>query len=306
MQHDASYKLLFSHPAMVADLLRGFVREPWVADLDFASLEKVNASYVSEDLRRREDDVVWRLRLGPRWVYVYVLLEFQSTVAPFMAVRLLTYVGLLYQDLIRQGLPSGALPPVLPVVIYNGGPRWTAPTELAQLVEPMPTALRHYQPNLHYWLLDENRLPAPTLPSENAVTALLLLERSRAPADVLAALDKLLRWLDAEAQRPLRRAFAIWVQRVLLRERLAGQALAESNELNELNEVRDMLAERVKEWTEQWKQEGLAEGRQEGLQEGLQRGRVEGEADLLLRQLGRRFGPVSEATRQRVAAADAE
>ena len=32
--HDHSYKLLFSHPEMVADLLRGYVREPWVEQLD--------------------------------------------------------------------------------------------------------------------------------------------------------------------------------------------------------------------------------------------------------------------------------
>jgi predicted transposase YdaD len=93
----------------------------------------------------------------------------------------------------------------------------------------------------------------------------------------------------------------------LLRERLAGQTYPE---LNELNEVRDMLAERVKEWTEQWKQEGLAEGlaegRAEGRAEGLAQGRIEGEAALLLRQMGRRFGPLPEATRQRIALADAE
>lgn len=40
MNHDHSYKLLFTHPEMVADLLRGFVREDWVAELDFSTLEK--------------------------------------------------------------------------------------------------------------------------------------------------------------------------------------------------------------------------------------------------------------------------
>jgi hypothetical protein len=65
---------LFSHAEMVADLLKGYVREEWVQDLDFSTLEKVNDGYVSEDLRRREDDMVWRVRLGPRWVYVYLLL----------------------------------------------------------------------------------------------------------------------------------------------------------------------------------------------------------------------------------------
>jgi len=31
--HDHSYKLLLSHPVMVADLLRGFVHEHWVTDV---------------------------------------------------------------------------------------------------------------------------------------------------------------------------------------------------------------------------------------------------------------------------------
>jgi len=39
MEHDASYKLLFSHARMVEDLLRGFIHEPWVHELDFTTLE---------------------------------------------------------------------------------------------------------------------------------------------------------------------------------------------------------------------------------------------------------------------------
>jgi len=39
--HDESYKLLFSHSQMVADLLQGFVQAPWVAVLDFSTLKAV-------------------------------------------------------------------------------------------------------------------------------------------------------------------------------------------------------------------------------------------------------------------------
>ena len=42
--HDNSYKLLFSHQEMVRDLLVGFVQEPWLAEIDFSTLEKVNGS----------------------------------------------------------------------------------------------------------------------------------------------------------------------------------------------------------------------------------------------------------------------
>src|SRR3978361_533164 len=103
MDHDNGYKALFSHPEMVADLIRGFVHEDWVRDLDFTTLERVEGSFVTPRLQRRESDIVWRVRWGgDRWLYVYLLLEFQSTVDPFMALRLMVYVGLLYQHLIKQ------------------------------------------------------------------------------------------------------------------------------------------------------------------------------------------------------------
>jgi len=35
-QHDGGYKLLFSHPEMVEDLLRGFLHEAWTESLDRA------------------------------------------------------------------------------------------------------------------------------------------------------------------------------------------------------------------------------------------------------------------------------
>ena len=52
-ESDSGYKLLFSHPELVADLLRGFVPELWVADVDFATLTPVKGSYVSDSLRQR-------------------------------------------------------------------------------------------------------------------------------------------------------------------------------------------------------------------------------------------------------------
>jgi hypothetical protein len=57
-----------------------------------------------------------------------------------MAVRILSYVGLLYQDLIRSGqlTASGQLPPVLPLVLYNGVRRWQAPEEVADFRGVLP------------------------------------------------------------------------------------------------------------------------------------------------------------------------
>ena len=61
-EHDTIYKLLFSHERMIRELLLGFLPESWLAELDLASLEKMNGSYVSDDLRGRHGDAVWRMR----------------------------------------------------------------------------------------------------------------------------------------------------------------------------------------------------------------------------------------------------
>jgi len=136
-EHDESYKLLFSHPQMVQDLLTGFVPEEWVRSVDFATLEKVSGTFIADDLRDREDDVIWRVRWRDEWLYVYLLIEFQRTVDRFMAVRLMTYRGLLYQDLVRGGrLGSTAkLPPVVPIVLYNGIERWNAALDVGDVLE---------------------------------------------------------------------------------------------------------------------------------------------------------------------------
>jgi predicted transposase YdaD len=54
------------------------------------TLEKVSCSYATEDLRHRADDVVWQVRAEGQWVYLYILIEFQSTVDAFMAVRIMS------------------------------------------------------------------------------------------------------------------------------------------------------------------------------------------------------------------------
>jgi len=111
--HDPAYKNLYAHPELVADLIRGFVREAWVEAIDFSSLERVNASYVSPDWQERSGDLVWKVKFGPSALYVCLLFEFQSQPDTWMAARMLVYTGLLYQDLLKQpaALPGGRLPP---------------------------------------------------------------------------------------------------------------------------------------------------------------------------------------------------
>ncbi|MCG5539485.1 DUF4351 domain-containing protein, partial [Halorhodospira sp. 9622] len=118
---------------------------------------------------------------------------------------------------------------------------------------------------------------------------------------MLSIIATLCRWLDQPEQRRLRREFALWVQRVLLRRKpFAERSILQGEEIQDLEEVQQMLAERMNEWKKEWEQRGLKKGRQEGRQEG----RLEGEAHMLARMLEKRFGPLTEEQLERIRSAD--
>ena len=274
--HDPAYKRLFSQSHMVQDLLRGFVARGWSDALDFSTLRPVPASFVSDRLRERHGDLVWQVRFRGEWLYLMLLLEFQSSVDSAMAVRVMTYTSLLYQKLIDDGVlrRHGKLPPVLPVVIYNGSVPWTAAEEVAELIAGRRETLAPYQPSQRYYLLDERSMGAHDLPGRNLVSALIALEtnreRDRTPA-LMTALIERLRELGDTA---LTRVFQEWVTQMLVPRRKWGTGMGS---MAILEEVRTMLAERVQEWTAEWVEEGREQG-------------IEQERRLLCRMAARKFG----------------
>ncbi len=291
--HDTGYKLLFSHPEMVRDLLTGFIPGEWIGEADFSTLERINASYVSENFKQRHDDVVWRVRLKDRWLWVYLVLEFQSEPDPWMALRMLVYVGLLAQDLVRRDdLVEGKLPPILPLVLYNGLPQWNVADDVDDLFAPSPRGLERFRPRMLYHLTDEARLKMhPTESVRTAVEALFRLEHGRSPDDLRRTIQALGDMLQDPSAAALRRSFTFWIKS-LLRRKVPVAREEEINGITDLMEADTMLAERIESWFEEkWRQ---------GMQQGMQ----QGEGVLLRRQLIRRFGALPDSIEARLSQAD--
>lgn len=273
MPHDPAYKQFFSNPEMVESLLRDFVSVDFIADLDFSTLERCSGSYVTDDLRERHDDIVWRVgwKKGS-WCYVALLLEFQSTPDHWMALRTLSYTTLLLLDLVKTGKvrENEGLPPVFPIVIYNGGKAWKAPQEVAALFAPMPESLKYYRPQHRHFLLDESRVPGEELDkSKGLVAQLLRLERAQEPEQVRQIVRELIARLHGPGYLPLRRAFTVWLGRVVLKR---SGITEEIPEFQDLREVDAMLEERAAQWKNEYITLGRKEGEAKGEAKGLGRG----------------------------------
>ena len=153
MQHDATYKAAFAHPRMIRDqlvLLKELVgdRLPILRRLRLDTLERLPSEYLTDNLEQRFGDMAWRVALQPtssddkadepHWLHVLVMLEFQSRSDWMMAARVQSYATLLYLALHREKpfSASNPVPPVLPIVLYNGSSPWHAPLNLSALTRP--------------------------------------------------------------------------------------------------------------------------------------------------------------------------
>lgn len=90
-QHDKGYKFLLSSKRVFIELLRSFVRQEWVKDIDETDIVKIDKSYILQDFADKEADLVYRMKLKDKDVIFYVLMELQSTVDFQMPYRLLLY-----------------------------------------------------------------------------------------------------------------------------------------------------------------------------------------------------------------------
>lgn len=306
MKYDSAYHKLFSNPELVEDLFLHFVQEEWVSQIDFSTLERVNAKFHSDYLERRESDIIYRVQLkgSTEIAYLCILMEFQSTPQPWMAIRILAYVALFYQQLIKekQLTTKQLLPPVFPLVLYNGDTRWNHATRVKNLVDlPKGAKLWAYQPELRYYLIDESRFPEGKANSLSG--QLFKLENISTPEAALEALEELIVLLKNHAQTSkLGGDFLQFIKHVL---QPATQLELPLEHAESLNEVKYMLRNRIEEWQQTWLKQGMERGIEQGIEQGFGQGLTRGEANILIRQLQRRFGELPEDTLNRIENASA-
>ena len=182
---------------------------------------------------------------------------------------MLSYTALLLPELVKTGniRENEDLPPVFPIVIYNGNKAWKAPQEVAALFAPMPESLKFYCPRHRDFLLDESRVSGDELDkSKGLVAQLLRLERAQEPKQVRQIVKELISRLHGPEYLVLRRAFTIWLARVVLKR----SGITEKNsKFQDLREVDAMLEERAAQWKDEYIRQGAMIGKAEGKTEGI-------------------------------------
>jgi len=255
-EYDSAYKYLFSNKRIFHQFITRFVDEDFSKKIRLDDIELVDKSFVSDEFIKRESDIIYRVKTDKRDVYVYVLVEFQSTVDKTIPVRMLLYILQMYDQLYRNSR-EGKLPAIFPVLLYNGDKEWTVPYNVQDLIED--TIPARFRPSFEYYPVIENRIPDKVLKKiKGTIAAIIYLEKQKNEKSLKRAVDTVFELVKGENPEQLR-MFTVWLNR-MFKEAYSEKEFEKITELTEVKSMLTQIAEQIEE-----------RGIQQGMQQGMRR-----------------------------------
>jgi predicted transposase YdaD len=299
--HDGFFKSIFSDPVHAAAELRAILPDRVARHIDWDSLQAVHASFVDAALSQRHGDLMFSARLVEgHEVYLWLLFEHQSTIDRWMPLRMLEMVVEFLKGWRKEHPEALRLPAILPIVLYQGATPWTAPRTLAELYDLSDQALRdlsEFLLSLRFVLDDLRVTPDDALmerPVDDLVRVALVVMKhvtSERVLDLLARLrEEIVRLLATEHGR-IGLSGIVWYIECVHPELNRFDILRHLGPVvgPEITKTMESYEETLKRmWIEKHTRLARNEGKQEGQQE------------LLLRLLARRFGALPEAVTAQV------
>lgn len=279
-------------------LLESFVHESFIKDLDFSTLKRVDKSFINADFTEKESDLIFTIQFKDKTIYIFLLLEFQSTVDKLMPIRFLRYIMELYESF--RNIPNeGMFPAVFPLLLYSGDAKWTAKEEINSLIEK--SIPEEYIPKFRYYPIFENQIPKKSLTKiKNAVSAIFYIENS-SPRELENEIDILMNIIKGE-NLPVIRELVNWFNNYLFHLNSNIDKESISLKLETLTEVKAMFATKLKEHDEKILEQGIEQGIEKGIEQGIEQGLSKGaynkaiETALNLKKLGISVDIITKAT----------
>ncbi|ETX07010.1 Rpn family recombination-promoting nuclease/putative transposase [Candidatus Entotheonella palauensis] len=270
--HDKLVHAVLGDMASATSFLQLHLPQALRETLNWPTLKRLEASFVDEALRSSEADLLYEVEQvsGEDSVWLYVLLEHQSSVDSWLRLRLLKYCCRIWEMQLGTEPRPQVLRAIVPLVFYQGERPWSPSTEFADLFAE-PVRDWPWVPHFSHELIDQSGLSVESVQGEVKVRIMQLL--------LLAAYHRAEGWMERVAELWLAlsestpsgglnylQVFVLYVLSTQDREEVSafGEVLRRYGTGGEvMSYAQELLAE------------GRAEGRVEGRAEGKMRAEVE-------------------------------
>lgn len=286
--HDRLFRVSMKQTEVAREFLNMYMPDSIKQHLDVESIKFCSGTYIDEQLKLSQSDVLLNVKLANQDAYIYVLTEHQSSPDPLMPFRLWQYMINIWNTHLKQHKKKGGLPlPVIfPLVFYTGDKPYHASLTLWDLCgdnsELMYDILKS-----PFYLMNVNTLEDSELTSHILAGTLGFVMRSRFRQNIVEEFKRItdnLNELDLQQYHQ----YVIELMHYIFNIDDAHETVAElvsivrDKFLPALEKNMMTLADRIEQ---KGKLEGKLEGMREGKLEGMHEGKIEAVRKMLLRKM---------------------
>jgi len=293
--HDQFFTYVFSDKENLRDLLKQYLPPSVQNHIDLSALSITKESYVDDELRKSQSDLLVKARLKENKehapVLIYILLEHKAYPDRWTIFQILKYMVRIWEKHagIGERRKSSTLPVISPIIFYHGRSRWNYPLSFEDLFEKALPRLTQYIPRFKADLINAGGYESPG--SETGLhfqAAMTLFKYSfRGLEDHVSDILRII------AQSPLDQRTKDFLSAIFRYILIAGrrgnknkiERAIEGFEMKEVQESYMTIADEL-------------------MEEGELKGKIEEKQQVLVRLLKRKFGLSREETEQIMAVVD--
>lgn len=284
-KHDKGYKYILSVKRMFVQLLRSFVDQGWVSKIDEDSVERIDKSFILQDFKEKEADLIYKVKFDGKEVFFYILLELQSTVDFQMPFRLLQYMLEIWRTILKdtgkniERKKYFTLPVIVPCVLYNGKDSWTACGSFREMLD-QSGEFGDYVLDFRYILFDVKRYDEKKLLKlANVIGGMFFIDQKPSYEELLSRMEVLAERLKDISQEDFE-LLKIWVKNIIIRGMPKDKTVEIEENINQSGEVASMVYAAEIAIRNKMKEEAIR-GRLQGELEGKIEGKIEDIIELL-------------------------
>jgi predicted transposase/invertase (TIGR01784 family) len=250
--------------------------------IDLSSAEVIEGSFVDEQLRGHQTDLLVRFRSsGGREIYLYVLVEHKSSPDRWAALQMLRYLVRVYQKLLEKETSRKRLPKVVPLLLYHGSRRWRYALSLESHIEGKREDAHtpRFTPILYDLRNVRRERVSGAVHTAVGLLCLKYIQQRFSRKIVRLLLDELHRLPQDERSRRYTEAFYAAIVRLKEQEEIdLFVAQARAMRYRDSEEAVMTYGEKL-----------LKEGLEKGIEKGLEKGKLREKQEVLIRQMSRKF-----------------
>ncbi len=292
--HEGMFLKIFKNLDNAKHFLKKHISEDIQKRFDLNTLRLENTTYVDKKLKKHYSDLVFSVDLtdrGNQFAKIYLLFEHKSSPDPLTGVQVLKYMALQWLQLQDQHmLIDGKLPPIIPIVIYQGqeDARRMCPS-FHDLVGMPSEAFRTYIPDFSFAFFNVRGMDEAKVQEKILLKFYVEIIKMQNDPDIKGLPPRLVRGLlESMEQRT-----ALEYIEIFFRYLVKSSGYLSQEDYKKALELLPEGGEKIMETlADQWLREGEDRGVILGKQEGLVEGELKNAHETLIDLAAEQYGPL--------------